>query len=94
MSFNYDNGYFEGLNNKPFNIYDKFGNTIENTDYRNGYVEGQKKRISDKFDEVIQNLIDQTYRNYEHQGSYEPEKHLENLLEKYLTKIKNKMSIY
>mgnify|MGYP003427150074 CR=1 FL=1 len=30
----------------------------------------------------------------QYQGSYEPEKHLKNLLEKYLAKIKNKMSVY
>jgi hypothetical protein len=92
--YHYDCGYFDGQNNKPFCIHDKFGNTIENIDYRNGYVEGQKKKIGDQFEKAIQNLIDQTYRNYEAEGSYEPEKHLEGLLEKFLARVENKMNVY
>lgn len=101
MSFKYDNGYFEGLNNKPFNLITSkeinfrtgaFDGDDEN--YRKGYIEGQKKRISDQFEEVLQNLIEQTYLNDKYQGDYEPEKHLGNLLKKYLAKIKNKMSVY
>jgi len=101
MSFKYDNGYFEGLNNKPFNLITSREINFrtgefdgDNEKYRNGYIDGQKKRIADKFEKAIQNLIDQTYRNDGYKGGYEPEKHLDELLEKFLDRVENKMGIY